>query len=133
MSWRNRIGIRLGDRGVAAIEFAFVLPVLLLISFGIIDYGRSIWSQTTLDYAAQATARCAAIGSCTGTLSDAQDRAWGITVSSISAAPTTSACGATATPPAPAEKVVLTSQFYYIFPAFSAYSGPLTATACFPK
>jgi Flp pilus assembly protein TadG len=49
------------DRGAAAVEFALVLPVLLLIIFGIIDFGRMLYTQITLTQAAQASARAAAI------------------------------------------------------------------------
>src|SRR5215472_2536784 len=49
------------DRGAAAVEFALVLPVLLLIIFGIIDFGRMLYTQITLTQAAQASARATAI------------------------------------------------------------------------
>ena len=49
------------DRGAAAVEFALVLPVLLLIIFGIIDFGRMLYTKITLTQAAQAAARAGAI------------------------------------------------------------------------
>lgn len=50
------------DRGTAAVEFALVLPVLLLIVFGIIDFGRALNAQITLTGAAREGVRLAALG-----------------------------------------------------------------------
>jgi Flp pilus assembly protein TadG len=55
-------GRKMGDRGTAALEFALVLPVLLLIVFGIIDFGRALNAQITLTGAAREGARLAALG-----------------------------------------------------------------------
>jgi Flp pilus assembly protein TadG len=51
-----------GERGAAAVEFALLLPVLLLIIFGIIDFGRALNAQVTLTQAAREGARLAALG-----------------------------------------------------------------------
>ena len=51
----------MNNRGTAALEFALLLPALLAISFGIIDLGRAIYTQTALDYAVQVLARCHAL------------------------------------------------------------------------
>jgi Flp pilus assembly protein TadG len=44
------------------VEFALLLPLLLLIIFGIIDFGRAINAQITLTQAAREGARLAALG-----------------------------------------------------------------------
>ena len=49
------------DQGSAAVEFALVLPVLVLILFGIIDFGRMLNARITLSEAAHEGARAAAI------------------------------------------------------------------------
>ena len=36
------------DRGSIAVEFALLLPMLLMIVFGIIDFGRALNAQITL-------------------------------------------------------------------------------------
>jgi Flp pilus assembly protein TadG len=51
-----------GERGAAAVEFALLLPLLLLLVFGIIDFGRAINAQITLTQAAREGARLAALG-----------------------------------------------------------------------
>jgi Flp pilus assembly protein TadG len=50
------------DRGVVAVEFALVLPALLLIVFGLIDFGRALNAQISLTGAAREGARLAAFG-----------------------------------------------------------------------
>ena len=51
------------DQGVAAVEFALILPVLALILFGVLEFGR-VWSQyQVFQGAAREGARCAAVAS----------------------------------------------------------------------
>ena len=55
---RNRIS---REEGVAAVEFALILPVLALMLFGILEFGR-VWSQyQVFQGAAREGARCAAV------------------------------------------------------------------------
>jgi Flp pilus assembly protein TadG len=49
------------DRGAAAVEFALLLPVVLLIVFGIIDFGRALNAQITITQAAREGARLDAL------------------------------------------------------------------------
>ncbi|WP_085784473.1 TadE/TadG family type IV pilus assembly protein [Candidatus Nucleicultrix amoebiphila] len=48
-------------RGNALIEFAFAAPVFILIVFGVIDFGISMWEKSYLNYALSNTARYAFI------------------------------------------------------------------------
>ena len=49
------------EEGVAAVEFALILPVLALMLFGILEFGR-VWSQyQVFQGAAREGARCAAV------------------------------------------------------------------------
>jgi Flp pilus assembly protein TadG len=57
-----RRGRKARDRGSVAVEFALVLPVLLLILFGIVDFGRALNAQIELTGAAREGARLAALG-----------------------------------------------------------------------
>jgi Flp pilus assembly protein TadG len=50
------------DRGAVAVEFALLLPLLLLILLGIIDFGRILNAQVTLTQAAREGARLVALG-----------------------------------------------------------------------
>ncbi|MEY3703105.1 MAG: hypothetical protein RLZZ561_725 [Pseudomonadota bacterium] len=53
--------LKLGQRGVAAIELAFALPVYLALLFGIMDMGWLFYKQVTLDRATLMAARCGAV------------------------------------------------------------------------
>ena len=52
------------DRGVALVEFALVLPFLLLVAFGMVDLGKAVsyWNDQT--HLANQAARYAAVNSC---------------------------------------------------------------------
>jgi len=51
-----------GERGATAVEFALLFPLLMLIVFGIIDFGRVMNAQITLTQAAREGARLDALG-----------------------------------------------------------------------
>lgn len=48
---------RSGERGGAALEFAVVLPVLLLLGIGVADFGRAFFTGITVASAARAGAQ----------------------------------------------------------------------------
>ena len=50
------------DRGAAAVEFAIVLPLLLFLVYGLIDFGRALNAQITLTQAAREGVRLDALG-----------------------------------------------------------------------
>lgn len=49
------------ERGQALVEFALVLPVLLLLIFGLLDVARAVWQENTLAYAAREGTRYAIV------------------------------------------------------------------------
>jgi Flp pilus assembly protein TadG len=49
------------DRGAAVVEFALVVPILLMLVFGIIEFGRLYSIQTSITAAARAGARVMAL------------------------------------------------------------------------
>lgn len=51
--------------GVEAIEFAIIFPVLMLFLLGCIEFARLWWTQSELQYAAEAAARCVTVGCAT--------------------------------------------------------------------
>lgn len=60
---RRRVSVRLlGERGAAAVEFALVVPVLLLLLMGIIEFSKAFHTQSTLSAAAREGARVMALG-----------------------------------------------------------------------
>jgi Flp pilus assembly protein TadG len=53
------------DRGASAVEFALVLPLLLLVIAGIVDFGRAFFTQVILTNAAREGARAAVFATAT--------------------------------------------------------------------
>jgi Flp pilus assembly protein TadG len=53
--------LRRTDGGQSLVEFALVLPVILLLAFGFIDVGRLVFDYNTLTNAARQAARVAAV------------------------------------------------------------------------
>ena len=64
--WRRRWG---SERGAAAVEFALVLPILVLILFGVIEFGGVYNAQLMVTGAAREAARSMALD---GDVADAQ-------------------------------------------------------------
>ncbi|PNG27140.1 TadE/TadG family type IV pilus assembly protein [Methylocella silvestris] len=121
------------SQGTAAIEFGLILPVLLLFLIGIMDMGRMLWANTTLNWAAQSAARCAAVnstlcGSASQIQSYAVAQAWGVTVLPAAFSVTYPSCGV---------QVAATYTFQFIIPwpgttapFGSGNTTTLGATAC---
>ena len=61
MNWRPAAS-KPRDRGAAAVEFALLLPVVLLLLFGIVDFGLALKAQITITQAAREGARLGALG-----------------------------------------------------------------------
>jgi Flp pilus assembly protein TadG len=124
-----------GQAGVAAIEFAIILPVVLILLLGIMDAGRLFWAYTTLNSASAAAARCYAIqaAACTTTTAVqnyAVTQAWGLTISASAFTASKQTCGA---------QVSGTYFFAFVIPWFgggspfgSSNSITLTAVTCYP-
>jgi Flp pilus assembly protein TadG len=123
------------DRGATAVEFALLLPVLLLLVCGLIDFGRALNAQITLTQAAREGARLAALGE-PNVVSRTQAAATGLSGVSV----TVTACpGGTGSTAAAADATVQVSYPFSFITPLSAIarlvggSGPgssitLTAT-----
>jgi Flp pilus assembly protein TadG len=61
--WRRHRTARrlLGERGAAAVEFALVVPVLLVLLMGIVEFSKAFNAQATLSAAAREAARTMAL------------------------------------------------------------------------
>lgn len=121
--------------GSVAVEYAIVLPLLLLMVFGLVDSGRIFWTYTTLSRSVAAAARCAAINTVTcGTAENvrsyAASQAWGLGLTSSAYTVSVESCGM---------QVEGTMVFQFLMPWFfgtapygSANAITLTTTACYP-
>lgn len=89
----GRLGSRRDD-GAAAVEFALVSVLLLLLLFGIIGFGFALFRQQAASHAAREGARLAAVGvgtgrsvtTCAEFTDEVSDRAEGATVTSVTLA-----------------------------------------------
>lgn len=103
------------DRGAAAVEMALVLPVLLLLVFGIIDFGRMLNAQITLTEAAREGARASVLGANPSAAVNAASTNLGTVGTTTTACPTNPAAGDNAT-------VTTTYTFQFVTP-FGAIAG----------
>ena len=128
---RRSTGIAARERGAAAVEFALLLPVLLLLVFGIVDFGRALNAQITLTQAAREGVRLAALGQ-PNVVSRTQAAATGISPVTV----TVTVCQA-GEGPAPDAVVKTSYSFSFVTPigAIAAMFGgsgigsPITLTA----
>ena len=58
---RNFFTVIRGNRGNAVVEFAFVLPLLLMVCFGITEFGRAWTTKSIITAAAREGVRLAAV------------------------------------------------------------------------
>lgn len=62
MGHSMRMRHRREDRGAAAVEFALIMPILLILVFGIIQYGLYFWAMQGGSDIARGAARLSAVG-----------------------------------------------------------------------
>jgi Flp pilus assembly protein TadG len=120
--------LRTQEEGAVLVEYAFVLPVLLLLVFGLMQIGGMAWTQAALNYAVQEAARCALVRpDLCGTPAQIQTYAaaqtTGLNVPASAFKVTTPACGTD-----------IRADYVYNF-VVSPYAGPaptITAEVCRP-
>jgi Flp pilus assembly protein TadG len=105
------------ERGAAAVEMAIVLPLLLLLVCGIIDFGRMLNTQITLSAAAREGARWAALSQ-PGVPARVSAAAPG-----ISPAPSTAVTGCPATPAIGQNATVIATSTYTLITPLGAVGG----------
>ena len=65
---RERIFLtRRGESGMAAVEFALLLPAFLFLIISIMQFGQALWTQAALEHAVTMASRCATVDSTTCT------------------------------------------------------------------
>jgi Flp pilus assembly protein TadG len=132
---RRRLAWFVAERGGAAtVEFAMVLVPLLLLIFGIFEFGRLLWTREAL----QETATAGGSYSAANTTSYIEGVAsnWGMTLASANIALNSNATCAGVTAANGFSNVTITYTFQSIAPDIvTALSGgtTLTTTACFPN
>lgn len=112
------------EHGAAAVELALVLPLLLLVVFGIIQFGIAYNAQLALSAGAREGVRALAINP-GATDAVARTRQAAAPLAAGSVAVTTTACPAS---PAASDKARVTATYLYdasANPAYSAFRGVL--------
>lgn len=115
-------------RGSIAVEYALLLPALMLFVIGIMEVGRLLWTQTTLDRAAEAAARCGAVDSVTcadaaATADYAVTQAFGLNIAADAFTVSSAACGAS---------VEAAFTYKFLVPWVTPQDMVLHASACYP-
>ncbi len=111
------------------VEVALILPLLFIFVFGIIEAGRMMWVQHTLQEATDAAARCAAINTvicpdAAAVTAYAAEQAVGIGVDAADFSHTSEACG---------EKVAISYHYISVVAALVPFDINLDASACHPE
>ncbi len=132
---RNRLSRLTGDAaGAVAIEYAIILPVLLIALLGVMDLGRLLWGYASVSNAAQTAARCFAIKATacqttTATQNYAATQAYGVTIDASAFTVTTPACGVQVAASYAFNFVV---PWFYVMPFGGSNTINLLTTTCYP-
>ena len=121
--------IRSDESGAAALEFALLAPVFILLVFGLIAFGLVLWTQVGLQHGAEMAARCASVNTtvcpaanATAITNYAMQQALGLSLPSSTFTYSTPACGNQ-----------INASYTFAFPdVLSLPPVTLTAQACFP-
>lgn len=112
------------ERGAAVVEFAIVLPILVLFIFGIVEFGRAYNARIELTSAVREGARAVALGG--DAVTATKNGAPGLTSSQITVT-TTTTCPAGA-PAGTNASVSASYPFQYVIPLFRSGTWTLKAT-----
>ena len=124
---RGRLWRRLRDeRGTAAVEFAMVLPAFAVLIVGSIWMAQLMFETSSLRYAVEAAARCAAVNtntcsSTTATQTYAASKYYGPVYPAPSFTATATTCG----------QSVTGTVTYVLNTGVTSITIPLSASACF--
>lgn len=138
-----------GDNGSALVEFALSAMILVTVLFGILDFGRAIYSYHFVSYAAHQAARyalvrgstCSGLGSaCPATATDISNYVLSlapsgvtkaaITVTSVcGSAPPAGACSSPNNAPGNVVKVTVQYQFPFLFGLVHKGSIPMSGNS----
>ena len=144
MSLRRPIRRLARDRGGAsAVEFALVIGPFVLVLFGVIEFGRLLWTLNALQETAIAGARCMGVLNSSCTSSGAYNstssvnyvksvaNGWGVTLTAANISLNSSAACAGV---GDFSQVTITYTFQTVVPMIQPLvSDPMSVNACFPN
>jgi Flp pilus assembly protein TadG len=88
------------EKGQSLVEFALIVPVLILLLLGIVDFSRIFHAYLTIDHAGREAARAASIGKDVGTITSIainQGSSIGLTTGQVNVSTGSSGSNATIT------------------------------------
>lgn len=115
--------------GNTVIEFAIIAPAFLLLLLGTMEFARLLWTQSTLQQAVEAAARCASVNTSTcdnqsDTQTYAANQTYGLTVSSnVFTVTLNTACG---------NLVSASMPFNFVVSGLFPWTPTVKAQSCFP-
>jgi Flp pilus assembly protein TadG len=110
------------EKGQSLVEFALILPLLMLLLFGIVDFGRIFHAYLTIDHAGREAAREASIGKGNEDVIDAAtEKAFGIDLTDVTVTPEARPSGTDVT-------VTITYEVTFLTPLIGGIVGPITLT-----
>ena len=114
------------DRGAVMVELAFILPILVMLLVGIIEFGRAYSAQVSIQGAAREGARALALGELSGVVDAAvKDHAGSATDVKVGQDP----CLSGASGPSDYATVTVTAQFEFSIPFWGTKPKTLEAKA----
>ena len=116
------------EGGANAVETAIVLPVFILLILAVVEAGFLFWTQSSLQFAVEAAARCATVnttlcGSTSAVKSYAAAQVFGMTIPSSSFTVSQPSCG---------YQVSISYPFTFFVPALYSGTISLDAKSCHP-
>ena len=114
------------EKGSSAVELGIILSVFISMMFGIINVAIVLWTLSSLHYAAETAARCAAVGSssCADPAACALSHYNGVSLGGTNPfSYSATGCGHT---------VTASYTYSLVIPMIGTYSLPLSAAACSP-
>ncbi|WP_419815140.1 TadE/TadG family type IV pilus assembly protein [Glacieibacterium sp.] len=136
---------KLGKRGTTAVEFALVLMPLMLLLFGILEFGRLLWTKAAFQQTAMSVARCMGVkqpACATGTNVDtAKATTYALSLATsfhvpLPASALALSASGTCGGQGGFSRVVITSTFHVVVPLIQPFigtAGDLGTIACFPN
>jgi Flp pilus assembly protein TadG len=114
------------EKGQSIVEFALVLPILVMLLFGIIDFGRIFHTYLAIDHASREAARTASIGENDATIVStavASASSIQLTAGQVAVSPGgTKSSGSDVT-------VTITYPISFLTPVVSNLTGPITLSS----
>ena len=104
------------DRGASMVEFALILPLLILLVFGTVEFGRGYNAQITLTHAAREGVRTLAV------TKDSDEAVTATKNAATSLPPAQVSVSTTACNPGAATSVTATYPFKYNIPLFGTHT-----------